>query len=97
MRSASSMSTATTRDTPDSGMVTPINCSASSMVILLWLMNRNCVCADILRTSSQKRTVFESSSGASTSSSRQKGAGFSWKSEKTSAIAVSAFSPPERR
>ena len=35
------MSTATTRDTPDSGMVTPISCSASSMVILLWLMKRN--------------------------------------------------------
>src|SRR5678816_4381975 len=37
MRSASSMSTATTRDTPDSGMVTPISCSAISMAILLWL------------------------------------------------------------
>src|SRR5690349_12536898 len=97
MRNASSMSTATTRDTPDSGMVTPISCSASSMVILLWLMKRNCVCDDILRTSSQNRTVLLSSSGASTSSSRQNGAGFSWNSENTSEIAVSAFSPPDRR
>ena len=48
MRSASSMSTATTRDTPGSCMVTPISCAAISMVILLWLMNRNWVCADIL-------------------------------------------------
>src|SRR2546425_255478 len=97
MRSASSMSTATTRETPDSGMVTPISCSASSIVILLWLMNRNWVCADMRRTSSQNRSVFESSSGASTSSSRQKGAGLSWKSENTSAMAVRAFSPPESR
>src|SRR6185503_11648131 len=95
--SASSMSTATTRDTPDSGMVTPISWVAISMVILLWLMNRNCVCADILRTRSQKRVVLLSSSGASTSSSRQNGAGLSWNSENTSAIAVSAFSPPESR
>ena len=40
------MSTSTTRDTPDSGIVTPISWLAISMVILLWLMNRNCVCAD---------------------------------------------------
>ena len=64
-------------------------------MILLCVMKRNCVCADIWRTRSQKRSVFGSSSGASTSSSRQKGAGFSLKSENTSAIAVSAFSPPE--
>src|SRR3990167_5327239 len=97
MRSACSMSTATTRDTPDSGMVTPTSCPAISMVILLWLMNRNWVCADILFTSSQKRSVFASSSGASTSSSRQKGAGLSWNSANTSAIATRAFSPPESR
>jgi hypothetical protein len=38
-----------------------------------------------------------SSSGASTSSSRQNGAGLSWKIANTSAIAVSAFSPPDSR
>ena len=91
------MSTATTRDTPDSGMVTPTSCSAISMVILLWLMNRNWVCADMRFTSSQKRAVFESSSGASTSSSRQNGAGLSWNMANTSEIAVSAFSPPDSR
>ena len=39
--SAASMSTATMRDTPCSCMVTPISCSAISIAILLWLMNRN--------------------------------------------------------
>ena len=67
------------------------------MVILLWLMNRNWVCCDIFVTSLQKRSVLASSSGASTSSSRQNGAGLSWNIENTSAIAVSAFSPPESR
>src|SRR5216117_1168986 len=70
---ASSMSTATTRDTPRSCMVTPISWCAISMVILLWLMNRNWVCCDIFSTRSQKRSVLASSSGASTSSSRQNG------------------------
>src|SRR3954462_5085893 len=96
-RSAWSMSTATTRDTPDSGIVTPTSCSAISIEILLWLMNRNCVCADMRFTRSQKRPVLVSSSGASTSSSRQNGAGLSWNIENTSEIAVSAFSPPESR
>src|SRR5205085_8021917 len=97
MRSASSMSTATTRDTPDSGMVTPTSCSAISIEILLWLMNRNWVSPAMRFTRSQKRCVLLSSSGASTSSSRQNGAGLSCDSEDTSEIAVSAFSPPERR
>ena len=42
-------------------------------------------------------SVFASSRGASTSSSRQNGAGLSWKMANTSAIAVSAFSPPDNR
>jgi hypothetical protein len=50
---------------------------------------------DISRTMSQKRPTLFSSSGASTSSSRQNGAGFRSKIENTSATAVSAFSPPE--
>ena len=40
---ASSMSTATTRDTPASCIVTPMSCSAISIAILLCEMNRNCV------------------------------------------------------
>ena len=60
-------------------------------------MNRNWVCADMRLTSSQKRSVLESSSGASTSSSRQNGAGLSWNIANTSEIAVSAFSPPDSR
>ena len=47
------------------------------------------------RTMSQKRPTLCSSSGASTSSSRQNGAGLSSKIENTSATAVSAFSPPD--
>ena len=78
-------------------MVTPTSCDAISIDSLLWLMNRNWVCADMRRTRSQKRSVLESSSGASTSSSRQNGAGLSWNSENTSAMAVSAFSPPDSR
>ena len=42
-------------------------------------------------------TIFASSNGASTSSSKQNGAGFKRNSENTKAIAVKAFSPPERR
>src|SRR5690606_971883 len=51
MESADSMSTATMRETPCSCMVTPISCSAISIAILLWLMNRNCVPLDMLDTS----------------------------------------------
>ena len=39
--------------------------------------------------------VFKSSRGASTSSSKQKGAGFKSKIAKTKANAVKAFSPPD--
>ena len=39
--SASAMSTATTRDTPGSGIVIPMSWDAISMVILLWLMKTN--------------------------------------------------------
>ena len=57
----------------------------------------NCTRADISRTISQNRPTLCSSSGASTSSSRQNGAGFRSKIENTSATAVSAFSPPDSR
>ena len=51
----------------------------------------------MVATNFAKRSVFESSKGASTSSSKQNGAGLSWKIAKTKAIAVSAFSPPESK
>ena len=91
------MSTATTRDAPGSGIVMPTSWFAISIVILLCEMKRNCVSPAICRTIAQKRSVLASSSGASTSSSRQNGAGFSWNSANTSEIAVSAFSPPDSR
>src|SRR5207249_1266573 len=67
-RAALSISTATMRETPCSCIVTPTSCSAISIAILLCVMKRNCVPAVIDRTSAQKRSVFASSSGASTSS-----------------------------
>src|SRR5256885_268641 len=60
-------------------------------------MNTNWVTSAIVRTMAQKRSVFGSSSGASTSSSMQNGAGLSSNKAKTSAIAVIAFSPPDSR
>ena len=54
--SASSISTATTFETSCSGIVMPTSCSAISIVILLWLMNRNWVCRAMRRTRSQKRS-----------------------------------------
>ena len=53
MPTASCMSTATMRDTPCSGIVTPTSCCAISIAILLWLMNRNCVPSLISVTSLQ--------------------------------------------
>src|SRR5258706_10987308 len=44
---ASSISTPTTPATPRSCMVTPTSWCALSLVIFLWLMNRNWVCFDI--------------------------------------------------
>ena len=71
------------------------SCEASSIVVLLCVMKMNCTRLDISLTVSQKRPTLLSSSGASTSSSRQNGAGLSSKIENTSATAVSAFSPPD--
>src|SRR5471030_1826471 len=60
-------------------------------------MKRNWVWSDMRLTIRQNRSVLASSSGASTSSSRQNGAGLSRNIENTSAVAVSAFSPPDNR
>ena len=67
------------RDTPGSCIVTPVSCLAISIVTLLCVMNTNWTFSDISLTMSQNRATLASSSGASTSSSRQNGAGFSSK------------------
>src|SRR5208283_4615367 len=95
MRTASSTSTETRRETPGSFMVTPTSCEAISMVLLLWVMKMNCTLRAMSRTMSQKRPTLFSSSGASTSSRRQNGAGFKSKIANTKATAVNAFSPPD--
>ena len=58
-------------------------------------MNINCTDLDISSTIFINLKVFKSSSGASTSSSRQNGAGFNSNIANTKAKAVRAFSPPE--
>src|SRR3546814_17460843 len=78
-------------------MVTPESCCAASIVALLWVTNRNGTCSLISDTIAVKRPTLASSSGASTSSSRQNGAGWSRKIANTSATAVSAFRPPDSR
>ena len=57
----------------------------------------NCTWLLISLTISQNLPTFASSSGASTSSKIQKGAGLSVKRENKIATAVSAFSPPDKR
>src|SRR5690606_26448545 len=94
---ASSRSTATSRETPGSCIVTPLSWCIASIVVLLCVMITNCTRSDISFTMSLKRPTLASSSGASTSSSRQNGAGLSSKIENTSATAVNAFSPPDNR
>ena len=92
------MSTATTRETPGSGIVMPIE--------LVRHLHRDLVVRDEQELrfaptspapSGRSGACSDSSSGASTSSSRQNGAGLSWNSANTSEIAVSAFSPPDSR
>ncbi len=66
------------------------------MVRLLCVIVMNCERLLISRMSRVKRVTFASSSGASTSSSMQKGLGFTRKAAKRRAMAVSARSPPDR-
>jgi len=60
-------------------------------VRLLCVMRRNCECSMNSLTTSMKRSTFASSSGASTSSRRQKGLGLALKTAKRSEIVVSTF------
>src|SRR6266508_4941929 len=88
--------TETTLEQPGSSMVTPYIASAVSIVRLLWVIAMNCVSSVISRRRLVNRSMFASSKGASTSSKMQKGEGRYWKIAIRRAIAVSAFSPPER-
>src|ERR1700722_17436563 len=65
----------TSLETPGSCMVTPYNAGAILMVFLLWVISTNWVFMLISRTSSVKRPMLASSSGASTSSRMQNGLG----------------------
>src|SRR5262249_39987205 len=83
-------------DTPGSSIVTPYSRSAISIVLRLWVMMMNCVCSCMPRSISTNRPMLASSSGASISSSRQNGLGLNLNMPNIRAIAVSAFSPPDR-
>ena len=63
----------------------------------MWVININWTDSDISFTTLQNLSLLASSSGASTSSSKQKGAGLILNIEKTKAIPVPAFSPPDSR
>jgi hypothetical protein len=89
------MFTLTSFDTPFTSIVTPYSRSAISIVRLLCVMMMNCVPLRHLRTIAPKRPTLASSSGASTSSSRQNGLGLIRKIAKIRLTAVSAFSPPD--
>jgi hypothetical protein len=58
-------------------MVTPVSWLANSMVILLWVMKMNCTRLGHLLHHVAEAPTLASSSGASTSSSMQKGEGLS--------------------
>src|SRR3569623_128744 len=80
-------------------MVTPNSRAIRAMVTGLWVMamNRVSVRRRISSSMLQKRSTLASSSGASTSSSTQIGAGCDRNTAKISAMAVSACSPPDIR
>ena len=65
------------------------------MVLRLCVMMMNCVRSSIDRSISTNRPMLASSSGASISSSRQNGLGLYLKMPNISAMAASAFSPPD--
>ena len=67
----------------------------ASIVFLLWVITINCDVNDISLSIILNRAPFPSSRGASTSSSKQKGEGFSLNKENNNEIATIAFSPPD--
>ena len=77
-------------------MVTPFSSSAICIVSLLWLIKINCKSSANSWIKPVKRATLASSSGASTSSSTQNGAGCCLNIAKIKLSAVRVFSPPER-
>ncbi len=84
-----------TRLTESSPTVTPYSASAASIVPRLWVMTMNWVASARLRSASEKRPTFASSSAASTSSRTQNGTGRTSSIANSRATAVSARSPPD--
>ena len=82
-RSASWNSTETVLEIPGFSIVTPYNMSPISMLFLLWVISMNWAFCVKLLINLLKRTIFTSSSGASTSSSKQKGLGLTRKIAKS--------------
>src|SRR6202041_1198314 len=97
--SASAKDTDTNWETPRSAMVTPNSRSIRLMVRAWWVMTRKRVpdISAIRFSILQKRSTLASSSGASTSSSTQTGAGLTRNTAKIRAMAVSACSPPDSK
>ena len=89
--------TETSLETPASFIVTPERMSAYSIVDLLCVININCTVWDISFTTLQNLLLLASSKGASTSSSKQKGAGLILKIEKTKAMPTPAYSTPDNK
>ena len=73
--SSSSSCTDNSRETPVSSTVTPYIVSATSIVPLRCVTTMNCVCSANSCRKRPKRMTFASSSGASISSSTEKGDG----------------------
>ena len=95
--SAACRSTDTSFEMPRCSIVIPKSRSIRA-IVMRWcviIRNRVPVWSQISRRRSQNRTIFESSSGASTSSSTQIGAGFVKKTANMIANAVKACSPPD--
>ncbi len=95
--SAASRSTETSFETPCSRIVTPKRRSMRLIVTGLWVITTKRVSVRwrISFSMLQKRSTLASSSGASTSSSTQMGAGRERNTAKISAAAVRACSPPD--
>ena len=76
-------------------MVTPYITSTDAIVCLLWVTIMNCELSENLRIICVNLPTLASSSGASTSSSIQNGAGLIRYMANRNAVDVSVFSPPD--
>ncbi len=92
----SSNRTLTRFEMPDSCIVIPYSVLAQAIVFLQCVTTMNCVHSRNSFSTPTNRSMFASSSAASTSSSTQKGLGRLRKMAKSRATQVSVFSPPLR-